>query len=678
MSACPLCATSATGGFWSNLLTTDFVPRSQCVGGRGEIIWTHVAADAAIAVAYYSIPIALVYFVRRRKDVAFGWMFMLFAAFILACGTTHVMNILAFWYPMYRLDGVIKAGTGGISLVTAWALWPLIPKALAMPSPSQLKVLNTQLNEEMGVRRAAEARLEQAKSGLEIAVEARTRELAEANHKLSARIAEMESVYEGVPVGLCLLDAQKRIARLNQRLAVMLGSEPAEPLGKELASVSPEIAAVVDLSRPVDAGGGLDPIVRVSSRQTPGMESVWLVTVRPVRDSAGSVAGASIAVKDLTERTKLESQLQQSQKMEAVGQLASGIAHDINNSLTAIYGYLSLALVNLEKTHESTPYLEKIAIAAEQASQTTKSLLTFARPTPPRREPLELAPVVQHAMSMARGVLPARVKVDADVERGEGVWIQADPTQIQQVLLNLAINARDAMPTGGTLKASVFREGDMGKIEVSDTGIGMTPEVLSKIFDPFFTTKPRGEGTGLGLAVVQGIVGAHNGKITVRSSPNAGTTFTIEFPVILAPGSRQAGEVLQTPQRGAGTVLLVEDNSHVRDLLAMGLRASGFSVVEVGTSEQFLEAAERMGSQVTAYVLDIDIPGRLGTECLEMLRAKGQRTPAVFISGGKADDVKPDALTKVLAKPFHSSDLIRALNSAIAASGEPGAGPSVA
>jgi len=351
--------------------------------------------------------------------------------------------------------------------------------------------------------------------------------------------------------------------------------------------------------------------------------------------------------------------------MEAVGQLASGIAHDINNTLTAIYGYLSLALVSLDKGHQAKPFLEKIAIAAEQASQTTRSLLTFARPAPPRREPIELAPVVQQGMSMARGLMPATIETVLNLSAGEGLWVQADATQLQQIFLNLAINARDAMENVGRLTVTLVRDGDSAKIVVSDTGSGMTPEIQARIFEPFFTTKARGEGTGLGLAVVQGIVRSHNGDVSVQSTPHVGSTFTIRLPAIVPPGTRTAAEMPAAPQRGAGTVLLVEDNSHVRELLTMGLEASGFTVVAVGSGDAFLEQAEKLNNTAGAYILDIDIPGRLGTECLAVRRSKGDKTPAVFISGGRAQDVVTDSLTKVLAKPFHSSDLIRAVNAAM-------------
>jgi signal transduction histidine kinase/CheY-like chemotaxis protein len=672
MAACPMCAVPATGGFFANLFSTDFVPRAQCVGDRPEIIWPHIAADAAIALAYYSIPLALAYFVKRRRDVAFGWMFMLFAAFILACGTTHLFNILAFWYPMYRLDAVVKGATGGISIITAIALWPLIPRAVALPSPSHLRAVNQRLEEEIEVRRATEMRLEESRAGLEASVQERTRELAAANEALSARIAELESVYESAPVGLGLIDSTSRLVRTNSRLAELLDLGPGSPGAQPLSEISQTLARVVDEQLAAGHKPGGESVVQVPAGRDAGHTNVWLVAVRGIRDGSERLMGASIAVKDMTERTRLQQQLHQSQKMEAVGQLASGIAHDINNTLTAIYGYLSLALVSLHKDHEATPYLEKIAIAAEQASQTTRSLLTFARPVAPRRDPIELAPVVQQAVSMARGVMPARIQLAMDIEAGEGLWVQGDSTQIQQVLLNLAINARDSISGSGRITVSLGREGETARMMVVDSGSGMTPEVVARIFEPFFTTKPRGEGTGLGLAVVQGIVTAHNGKVMVESTPGAGTVFSVMMPLIVPPGSRPADAQPAPPGLGAGTVMLLEDNVHVRDLLSMALRTAGFSVIEVGDGREFLAQAQREPRQAAAYVLDIDIPGCLGTECLDTLRSAGDRTPAVFISGGRADDVVADEITRVLAKPFHASDLIRALNSVIAATRDAG------
>lgn len=672
MSACPDSVSPASGGFFTNLFSTDFIPRAQCVGDRPEVLWLHVVSDAVIALSYYSIPLALAYFVLKRRDVAFDWMYKLFAIFILACGTTHLFNIIAFWFPMYRLDGVVKALTGGVSLVTAVALWPLIPRALALPRPAELEQANRKLQDEIAVRASVERNLEEAREGLEAAVQERTAKLAELNATLAARVAELESVYKGAPIGLSLIGNDWRIVRLNERLAEMFGGEPGSHTGRLLSEVSPAVARVVDAILRPTPGRVVDPVIRFISSKDSGIETIWLVAVQPVLDGAGHAEGACVAVKDITERTKLQEHVHQIQKMEAVGQLASGIAHDINNTLTAIYGYLSLALVALDKAHPASPYLEKIAIAAEQASQTTKSLLTFARPVPPRREPVELAPIVQQAMSMARGLMPATIETATDLLNAEGVWVQADATQLQQACLNLAINARDAMPNGGQFRVRVERVGDAARIVVEDTGKGMTPEVQARMYEPFFTTKSRGEGTGLGLSVVQGIVRSHNGKISVRSVVNAGTTFTIELPTIMPPGARTESARPSPPQRGEGVVVLVEDNSHVRDLLSMALRSSGFIVEEIGDGDAFLSRVELIGPTAAAYVLDIDIPGRLGTECLAIRRAAGDRTPAVFISGGRAEDVVSDALTKVLAKPFHPTDLIRAVNAAIASAHQAG------
>ncbi len=675
MIVCTDSVAPASGGFFANLFSTDFVPRLQCVGDRPEVVWLHVASDAAIALSYYSIPLALGYFLFKRRDLVFSWIFVLFAMFILACGTTHIFNIIAFWYPMYRLDGVVKALTGGISLVTAVALWPLIPRAINLPRPSELQEANRKLNNEILVRREVERNLEEARAGLEAAVKERTSKLAELNLAMAARVAELESIYKGAPIGLCLIDKDSRVVRLNERFAGMLGFEAGSHARRPLSELAPAVARVVDAMWHPIPGRVVDPVVRFTSSKHSGIEIIWLIAVQPVLDVSGQSEGLCVAVKDITERTKLQEHVHQIQKMEAVGQLASGIAHDINNTLTAIYGYLSLALVALDKSHPASPYLEKIAIAAEQASQTTKSLLSFARPVPPRREPVELAAVIQQAMTMARGLMPATIEIQTDLSGAEGVWVQGDSTQLQQACLNLAINSRDAMPDGGRFTVRLERVDDSARVVVTDTGKGMTPEVTARMFEPFFTTKTRGEGTGLGLSVVQGVVRSHNGNISVRSTSGVGTTFWIELPTIVPPGARSNSPPTVPPQLGDGTILLVEDNSHVRALLCMALRGSGFTVVEVGDGDEFLAHADRLGTSVTAYVLDIDIPGRLGTECLAIRRAKGDRTPAVFISGGRAEDVVADSLTKVLAKPFHPSDLIRSVNATILSARQAGATP---
>ncbi len=661
---CATCAAvpPAPGGFLMNLFSTDFVARAECVGQRGEVIWLHVVSDAAIALAYFAIPLALVALMRRRKDLEFGWMFAMFAAFILACGTTHVFNVLAFWWPMYRLDGLVKAGTGAVSIATAIALWPLIPRAVALPSPSQLRSLNDRLEREVGVRREAEARLEGANAELEARVAARTMELAESKAQLEQRVAELEAVYRTEAVGLCKVDARLAVLRLNDALAAMLGVEAHAAAGRSLAELAPELArAVVDRS-------AVSTDSQVFTLAPDGEENPrrWYVSASRLPLSGDTPPGHSLAVLDVSERARLEAQVAQSQKMDAVGQLAGGVAHDISNTLTAIYGYLSMARAALSPGDPVADLLDKLGIAADQASRITKSLLSFARPEPARREPVEVAAVLNRALEIVRGTMPANIDVVAEVNATHGVWVRADATQIQQVVVNLALNARDAMPRGGKMAVAARCDEREVTIRVTDTGDGIAPEHLGRIFEPFFTTKPRGVGTGLGLSVVHSIVRGHNGRIAVDSTPGVGTTITVHLERVAPPARvNGGGSPAPIPVADGATVIVAEDNAHVRDILAFQLRRAGYRVLMTPDGEELLRTRRGAG-EAAVLVLDVDMPRKSGLQALRELREAGDTIPAVLITGGPVDGVTLDAATTLLLKPFGGTELLRAISAALA------------
>ncbi|MCC6679223.1 MAG: PAS domain-containing protein [Phycisphaerales bacterium] len=699
--ACSLCVAPAAGGFLSELFSADFVPRAQCVGDRAEIIWLHVLSDGVIALAYFSIPLALAHFVRRRRDVAFPGVFWLFAAFILACGATHGFGVAAFWYPMYRLDGLVKALTAGLSITTAAVLWRLLPRALSLPGPSELARLNAELRDEVAERRRAEARLESARGGLESRVAERTGELAEANRRLAAglaekevaeealkesrqrlqqKLAEIESLYSGAPVGLCFVDCEARLVRANAMLADIAGATVRDGVGRPIGDALAGTGALLEAEcrRVIESGkGSAERLLRVTvgpSRR----ERRWLLSSGPVRDEDGTLLGVNVLVQDVTERQLMEERLRQSQKTEAVGQLAAGIAHEINNSLTAIYGYLSLARAQVPAAHAATDHLDRVLMAAEQAGHITKALLTFSRNDPAARSPVELRLVVEQAITLFSGLTPASIRVEAETAEAEGLMVRGDSTQLQQVVLNLAINARDAMPQGGTLRVRVGtgpREGGeegLGfvRLTIQDTGVGMTREVRDRVFEPFFTTKARGHGTGLGTSVVHGIVTSHGGEIEVESSPNRGTTFTIDLPRCAGTGpASRAGSAGENGERAAGTVVLAEDNRSIRELLARSLREAGFTVLEAKDGQELLDrvmAMEISGAAIAALVLDVDMPVRSGVECLRLLRGRGQMAPVVMITGGPAGEAEREPRTRVLRKPFHMRDLVAAVREAVA------------
>ncbi len=371
------------------------------------------------------------------------------------------------------------------------------------------------------------------------------------------------------------------------------------------------------------------------------------------------------------ERRRLEAELRHAQRLDAVGQLASGVAHDFNNLLMAITGYSTLARRTLPENHDALNLLNGVEEAAKQATGVTRSLLAFGHKTASEKEPTRMNELVDNSFGLLRRVLPAVIDLELEIT-DEEVWVLADGTQLQQVLMNLVINARDAMPDGGILRISMSRTVDhrtgsklgktkeVMKLVVADNGVGMAENVREHIFEPFFTTKHRGVGTGLGLAIIHGIVKDHKGWIEVESSPGKGATFIITLPVLKEKQiSKDSDRQFPTREGFGELVLLADDNRHVRGIIASSLESSNYSVLEAEDGVSFLEAFERHKSQTSLLVVDDDLPKKRGTSCLQHIRNAGATVPAIIITGSSDSNLEKslDSRTSLLRKPFQISEL---------------------
>ena len=380
--------------------------------------------------------------------------------------------------------------------------------------------------------------------------------------------------------------------------------------------------------------------------------------------------------KQMQEHERTSEQLRQSQKMEAIGQLAGGVAHDFNNLLGVIIGYGSM----VKRWPDSDPKLlgvaQHIIDAAETAASLTRQLLAFSRKQVLQPETLGLNDVVLAVGNMLRHLIGEDIELE--IKPGEEVGsIRVDRGQFEQVIINLAVNARDAMPTGGKLtietstadsvpdclKGDDFDSQGYVAITVTDTGKGILPEVQTHIFEPFFTTKEQGKGTGLGLATVYGIVTQSNGRITVDSTPGAGTTFAIFLPGIEIEKTQDVhrhAEVL--PQVGYGTILLVEDQQDLRALLREVLRSQGYTVLEASTGEEAVAVASD-SQEIDMLVTDIVMPGMRGWELAQTLSARSPEIKILYISGHTDTDlINEGALLEggtFLEKPFRPELLLR-------------------
>jgi len=478
------------------------------------------------------------------------------------------------------------------------------------------------------------------------------------------------------------MDDQGRVIEFNPAAERMFGYARMEVIGRELAEViippvfqDPHrrgLARYLATGEHTVLGGRIE----VSARRADGTEFPVELTVTVMRMAGPPVFNAY--VRDLTEqkradaaRSSLEMQLQQAQKMDAVGRLAGGVAHDFNNLLTVITGRAHMLLSRLkpgEPMHRDVDLIQK---TSQRAVALTSQLLAFSRKQVVQPRVLELGPLVSELAPMLQRMIGEDMELVVDPVAGTG-RVKVDPSQMQQVLMNLVVNARDAMPNGGRVGVSIqdvevdekaalhqtnLRPGPYVRLAVSDTGTGMSAETAAHIFEPFFTTKDQGKGTGLGLSTVYGIVEQSKGHIQVQSELDHGTTFTIHLPRVeepLAAGPpADASRRLRTTSR---TVLVVDDELEVLELATEILRRVGYSVLEAADGAAALEVGRRHDGEIHLLVTDMVMPGMSGRDLAEQLRAVRPGLPVLYISGYVQDAAARAALggehSAFVAKPF--------------------------
>jgi two-component system, cell cycle sensor histidine kinase and response regulator CckA len=400
-----------------------------------------------------------------------------------------------------------------------------------------------------------------------------------------------------------------------------------------------------------------------------------------VRGSDGTTIRMIGTVQDITERRQLEEQLRQAQKLEAIGRLAGGVAHDLNNALTAIVGYTELALGALASDHAARPDVEEIRRAAERAESVTRQLLAFSRKQILEPRIFSVQETIGTLQRMLERLLGPAITLST-VIAPDLPPIYGDPGQIQQALVNLAVNARDAMPDGGRLTVQATRvhiddvqaraqqplmAGDYVEIAVSDTGRGMSAETQRHIFEPFFTTKGVGKGTGLGLAMVYGTVKQSGGFIFVDSQEGRGTTFRLYFP----PATAQAPprQPASTPTTAdATTILVVDDEPVVRTLVVSTLKREGYRVFDAESGADALRLAAGAPGRIDVLLTDASMPGMSGAELATALARTRRGLKVLVMSGYSAEPVKVDGLCEpvaLLAKPFTPADLRRKIREAL-------------
>ncbi len=396
-------------------------------------------------------------------------------------------------------------------------------------------------------------------------------------------------------------------------------------------------------------------------------------------DDAGQPVSMVGAVADVTEQHELEARLRQAQKMETVGTLAGGIAHDFNNQLTGVLGHLDLLREDMPGDDPRLEHVRVARLAAARCAELTRGLLAFSRMLRGDPRAVDVNESVREAAALLRRALPATIELVLETA-DDLPRAQVDPTQLQQVLLNLCVNARDAMPEGGTLRITTRRTtldaprgtdvgavpGEYVRIEVSDEGVGIPADVLPRIFEPFFTTKPVGAGTGLGLAMVYGIVSQHRGWVDVESTPGAGTTFRVHLPASSGQAVAREGDAEAMPRAGEApprTVLVVDDEAVVRDFAARILERVGWNVLRASDGREAMQAVAAHTGAIDAVLLDMTMPGPPLREVVEALRRALPGARLVLTSGYSLDLSGQHELAALpfLTKPYSPQQLLEAM-----------------
>ncbi len=502
-------------------------------------------------------------------------------------------------------------------------------------------------------------------------------QLEESARELQEERYKLQMLSDNAPFGMVLMTGEGRFTYMNKKFQEMFGYGPSDiPDGSTwLMRAYPdnhtrERAAVVWKDEMMDPGS-FEPAKHVLP-VTCHDGTQKTVSFIPLKLESGDYL---VTCEDITEVKRLEKQLQQSQKMEAIGNLAGGIAHDFNNILTTIMGYAGLLQMEMDKHNPLELYVNQIVTASQKAANLIRSLLAFSRQQPVVLNPMSINEMIRSSEKLLKRLLAEDVELKVSLAPDTMV-IMADGTQIDQILFNLAANARDAMPSGGgtviIATSSVVIDkrfvdtngfgapGEYAVITVFDTGIGMTEAVREKVFDPFFTTKETGKGTGLGLSTVYGIVKQHNGFINVYSEPGNGTTFRIYFPLVSADTLIEQEE---TPviQKGTETILVAEDDNQLRQLVKEVLGKYGYKIIEAVDGDDAI-VKFRQHRRVDLMIVDSVMPKKNGRQVYEAVKKTDPAVKVLFTSGHMRDTVLSRGIAQsgfdFLPKPVSPIELL--------------------
>jgi len=496
------------------------------------------------------------------------------------------------------------------------------------------------------------------------------------------RLAEpaFQFAIESSPSGVLVIDGSGRITLVNASLERMFGYSRAELLDQPVEILIPDELRDEHVRHRADFN--VDPVARpmglglnLVGRRKDGSKFPVEIELNPIRSRISVIVMATI--RDMTERV----QLRQAQKMEAVGLLAGGVAHDFNNLLLVILVYVEMLREESRPDDPRLQEIDEIIRTIERAQVLTRQLLAFSRKQPAQPAVLDLGDVVANVHALLRRVMPTNIEIVTVA--AEDTWpVLADRGQLEQVIMNLAVNARDAMPGGGRFGIEIknlgnddpepgMSPGAYVEMSFADTGTGIKPEDLDRIFEPFFTTKARGNGTGLGLATSYGIVAQAGGQISVRSEVGRGTTFTVLLPRSRLPAEIAAPAASVAHAKGRETILLVEDDRSAMHATAAALQRGGYSVIMAANGEEAFRLLEQRSGEVDLVLSDVVMPQLGGPELAARLAKTYPKTPVVFMTGYSKDPIlRQDGQNQiancpVILKPFRGNDLLAFVRDAL-------------
>jgi PAS domain S-box-containing protein len=677
MAACMLAGAGLTQPGTLDFGLADFTPRGFCLAWQPGLIWLQAGSDLLTAFACYAIPTAILIILSRRRDLQFRPVLLLFAAFIVACGTTHLFSVATLWMPLYWSEGAVKAVTALLSVITAAVLWPMLPRLLAAPSAAQMQALTTQLESQIAERDLA------------------------ARHLNDSR-RQLRNLYARTPAALHAMDGNGILLEVSDRWLELFRYQRDEVIGRPVRDFFvPELAPAAENLRALATGGG-DRLMESRIRRRDGEIRDVEATCELETGSDGGIDRILVALNDVTARKHAEAALRASEdrlhrtrKMEAVGQLTGGIAHDFNNLLTTIMGSMEMLSAHETLQPRGERLTRNALEAAQRAARLTSQMLSFSRRqllSPESLAPGEIVTGIRDLLHRSAG---EQVCLELKAESAAQWHVLADHNELELALVNLVINAREAIENNPARAAGQNRRdtisigfanhtlgeaeiaamgqdeiaeqiatGDFVGITVADTGRGMTPDVLARAFEPFFTTKPA--GTGLGLSQTYGFATQSGGTVRIQSTQGVGTKVELLLPRGAAAERRAPHDHYATGAEGNGeTILLVEDDPLLRQTVADGLRDRGYRVIEAADAPAALAALDH-DTTINFLFTDIMMPGGMNGITLARTARRLHAGLKIMFASGYSDrqvvDEWPEPLD-LLQKPYGLETLAARISS---------------